>query len=673
VRQRRLLCVAAFILSCLVASAQTKSHRQLRSKGASNRQQIMLEWPIKTPPDLLDLRQEPSSATDRSHEMFFDQGAWHGYALPGASDTGTGFVGPFLSASGPGRWAGGRFATAQLADAVTGKPIRLSACDHGGTFLPGALARQACGTGIVLTETLFYATASTTLVRVTIRAPHTMAVRLSLGGTQSAHALAEGDRLVVDVPGSALQQVSGGVEEYTLTLPQVVHLHPNRAASFYLQQSYLPASNGVQLKSWAGSPQTAWQQAGARWKAYLDRSGNLRPELADRKDIQWINTKAVVTLLGNWRAPLGDLHHDGIFPSYSNPDFNAFWSWDSWKHAAALAQFAPELAKEQVRALFDYQLPNGMIPDKVSRDRKENNLRDTKPPLATWAVAAIYKQIHDQEFVAEMFDKLYRYHQWWYENRDHDHNGLAEYGSTDGTREAAAWESGMDNAVRFDDSTMVRNHEGAWSLNQESVDLNCYLYMEKVELASMAALIGRPAVAQQLQQEASKLRTQIQQVFFDKASGYFFDVRLGSQSPVRVFGPEGWIPLWTGVATEDQARSVAKVLMDPQKFNTVLSFPTLAKDDAHFAPVTGYWRGPVWIDQAVFAVEGLERYGLIQEAETMRQKLLTNASGLAGAEPFRETYNPDTGAGQNSRNFSWSAAEYFLLMRRTNWSTAFTR
>ena len=280
-------------------------------------------------------------------------------------------------------------------------------------------------------------------------------------------------------------------------------------------------------------------------------------------------------------------------------------------------------------------------------------------------MAAIYKQTHDQAFVAEMFDKLYRYHQWWYQDRDHDHNGLAEYGSTDGTREAAAWESGMDNAVRFDDATMVKNHEGAWSLNQESVDLNCYLYMEKVELASMAALIGKPAVAQQLQQEASKLRTQIQQVFFDKASGYFFDVRLGSQSPIRVFGPEGWIPLWTGVATEDQARNVAKVLMDPQKFNTTLPFPTLAKDDPHFAPVTGYWRGPVWIDQAVFAVEGLERYGLIHEAETLRQKLLTNASGLAGVEPFRETYNPDTGAGQNARNFSWSAAEYFLLMHRS--------
>lgn len=43
---------------------------------------------------------------------------------------------------------------------------------------------------------------------------------------------------------------------------------------------------------------------------------------------------------------------------------------------------------------------------------------------------------------------------------------MCEYGSTDGTLEAAAWESGMDNAIRFDDAKMlkmtVRRMHGAW-------------------------------------------------------------------------------------------------------------------------------------------------------------------------------------------------------------------
>ena len=41
---------------------------------------------------------------------------------------------------------------------------------------------------------------------------------------------------------------------------------------------------------------------------------------------------------------------------------------------------------------------------------------------------------------------------------------MCEYGSTDGTLEAAAWESGMDNAIRFDDAMMLKNDgsEDAW-------------------------------------------------------------------------------------------------------------------------------------------------------------------------------------------------------------------
>ncbi len=623
---------------------------------------LRLEWPVQQMPNLLDLHHEPEFATDRSHEMFFDQGAWHGYALPSADDTGTGFAGPFLGASAGGRWAGSRFATVALSDAQTGKAIPISACDHGGVSLPGALARQACGVEILVSETLFYASASTTLVRISLIANHATSVRVTLGGQQKEVDLPGGDKLTAQVPGFKVEPEHGDGGRYAFSLPDAIRLRADKAVTFYLQQSYFPASRGATLEPWTGSPEQAWRQAGERWKSYLNKSSKLRPELAAREDIRRINAKAVITLLGNWRAPLGDLHHAGLFPSYSFPDFNAFWSWDSWKHAAALASFAPALAKDQVRAMFDYQLPDGMIPDMISRNRAENNLRDTKPPLASWAVAEIYRQTKDRTFVAEMFDKLYRYHRWWYTARDHDQSGLTEYGSTDGTLEAAKWESGMDNAVRFDHATMLKNREGQWSFDQESVDLNCYLYQEKLELADMATLLGNKAIADQLRTEAAALQTRIQKVFFDEASGYFFDVSLAQGKPIRAFGPEGWIPLWTGAASKEQAGRVAKILGDPHKFDTVFPFPTLAKDDPRFAPATGYWRGPVWIDQAVFALQGMIRYGMTEQAITMREKLLKNSPGLAETEPFRETYDPDTGAGQNARNFSWSAAEYFLLI-----------
>ncbi|MEF9931686.1 MAG: glycoside hydrolase, partial [Bacteroidales bacterium] len=112
----------------------------------------------------------------------------------------------------------------------------------------------------------------------------------------------------------------------------------------------------------------------------------------------------------------------------------------------------------------DYQAENGMIPDFVSRFKDRNNWRDTKPPLAAWAVKNIYDATGDKEFVAEMFDKLYTYHKWWYSHRDNNGNGVCEYGSTDGSLIAACWESGMDNGVRFDDAIMLKNTpDSSWS------------------------------------------------------------------------------------------------------------------------------------------------------------------------------------------------------------------
>src|SRR5699024_5756015 len=182
--------------------------------------------------------------------------------------------------------------------------------------------------------------------------------------------------------------------------------------------------------------------------------------------------KTVLTLQNNWRSAAGNLYHAGLFPSYHSKWFQGFWAWDGWKHAVALATFNPELAKEQVLAMYDYLDPDGFIPDDIFRNNQyeENNYRDTKPPLSAWAVWEIYTADGDRSFLEEMYPKLIKQHKWWYVNRDHDQNGLCEYGSTDGTLIAAKWESGMDNAVRFDESKLLKNSEKAYSLDQESVD-----------------------------------------------------------------------------------------------------------------------------------------------------------------------------------------------------------
>jgi putative isomerase len=398
----------------------------------------------------------------------------------------------------------------------------------------------------------------------------------------------------------------------------------------------------------------------ARWQAYLEPYASLSmPE-------QILAAKCVQTLVTNWRSAAGALLHDGLFPSYAYRGFNGFWAWDSWKHAVALASLEPELAKDQIRAMYDYQDGEGMIPDCIFRDTaiEAFNRRDTKPPLSGWAIYEVYRKTGDTAFVNEMLPQLIRYHEWWYENRDPDGNGLCAYGSTDGTRVAAAWESGMDNAVRFDSAKLIKVHAHAWAFDQESVDLNAYLYAEKKYISLLAGAVGRKETEKHYREQLEPLKEQIRQRFYDPENGYFYDYNTDKHKLVKVAGPEAWIVLWAGIADEKQAAGVVRKVMDTTCFNTFLPFPTLSAANPEFDPENGYWRGPVWLDQAYFALEGMKRYGYTDEYMLMKNKLLTHAEGLMEqGVPLRENYDSRDGSGLNAEHFSWTAAHLLLIVK----------
>ena len=134
---------------------------------------------------------------------------------------------------------------------------------------------------------------------------------------------------------------------------------------------------------------------------------------------------------------------------------------------------------------------------------------------------------------------------------------MCEYGATDGTLEAAAWESGMDNAIRFDGAVMLKNegYEDAWSMDQESVDLNAYLALE-------CKLLKIPF-------DAPDYSSQVADYFFDKNINFFCDRRLKDGSFIEEPGCEAYTPLWTRIATQAQVDSMLPMLQDTAKFSTI--------------------------------------------------------------------------------------------------------
>ena len=156
------------------------------------------------------------------------------------------------------------------------------------------------------------------------------------------------------------------------------------------------------------------------------------------------------------------------------------------------------------------------------------------------------------------------------------------------------------------------------------------------------------------------LDTLVARVFYDDSTGWFYDRMLGSHRFVREMGCEGYLPLWTGIATQKQFNEACRWLSDTTKFNTYIPFPTLAADNPRYDP-NGYWRGPIWLDQTYYAIAALRRYGLTGAADNCTRHVFDRLQGLTADAPIYENYDAHTGRPLQSANFGWSAAHLLLL------------
>jgi putative isomerase len=631
---------------------------------------------LKFSENILNYHITPKEKFDKSGLMFSDQGAWFAYSFPDSISNLTGFSGPFLMTQQNGIWS-----SASLSNLVIDNNIWTS---HSSISYNSHLEQTFKSDHLELKQELVFSSGHTAIIKSTLKNNSQSDKKITYH-FKSESLFADGLKLSTDknklVINSSKTDAIGHIlfpneivlnstdSTYTSNIISI-ELKPNETKEFIISQSFI-----FKGYSWSNELKSI---ENSTFKAVLDlrkaeKNTQLRALIENRKEqfstdiYAEVLTKAHLTLQNNWRIPAGEIKHEGLFPSYHYKWFNGFWSWDSWKHSVGLSFYNTELAKKQMKLMFEFQSEDGFVADCVFRDItiEKHNYRDTKPPLSAWAVSKIYNKDKDLEFVKYMYPKLKLYHEFWYNKRDHDQDGLCEYGSTDGSLIAAKWESGMDNAIRFDNSKILKNGEDAYSIDQESVDLNAYLYAEKKYLAELATAIKKNEDAQRFTKEAAILKRKIQIQFYDVNDGWFYDTTLDGKIFIKGEGSEGWTALWAKAASHKQAETVKEKMMDPKKFFTRVPFQTMSADHEKFNPLKGYWRGPNWLDQAYFGVKSLRNYGFNEDADKATIQILKGAEGVLGkGRSIRENYHPLTGEGLNAQNFSWSAAHIIMLLQK---------
>ena len=639
-------------------------------------------------PDVINIKSTPADKKDLSSFCQFDKGSWLGYALPQNQEVGK-VVGPFSSIHS--EWISNSILNLfllndnkQIIKPTEYKNVKINS-------FPGLLKQSFEIDSVKIQMNQYFVSSQTAIIQFTFQNSGNKAEKLQIGFEGSLNEdyqfnlkknqlsfrfnKVELDHLVnIRTSAEGKFDINSDHNKYLFHLNNKLSLDKNKnvTITFAVSISSSDEENSKEqklVKQVFSNPQKYEKETIKRWNKYISDIFSSDSKWLQNPEYKTIAIKSLMTLVNNWKAPLGILKHDGLFPAYSTGYFNGFWAWDSWKHSVALVHFEPELAKNQIRTMFDFQNEAGMIVDCINTDETKNfeswnlNWLNTKPPLAVWAVWEVYKKTNDKNFLTEMYSRLVKYHEWWYKNRDHDKNGLCEYGSSLPKVYACKWESGMDDGVRFDNSKMLKNNEHANSLDQESMDLNSFLVYEKELLSKISDVISKPEETKKYLEESKTLKKKVQDLMFDKNTGYFYDINIDDKSHIVVQGSEGWIPLWTKVATKSQADAAIKNILNPDKFATYIPLPTMAKDHPKFFSKGNYWRGPVWLDQVYFGIKSLKNYGYNTEADTFTKQIFERLEGLKNNGPaIRENYNPLNGKGKFGHNFSWSAAHLLLLL-----------
>lgn len=339
----------------------------------------------------------------------------------------------------------------------------------------------------------------------------------------------------------------------------------------------------------------------------------------------------------NWMTfvnPRGFIKRPALFMSKNH--MHGIWSWDHCFNAMGLAKTNPHLAWEQYVIMFDYQNPQGALPDLLTDNHAV--LCYTKPPIHGWTLRKLMENpgMVSSEKIKEMYPKLEKETSFWMQNMDDDTDGVPQYNH--------GFDSGWDNSTVFDIGMSV-----------ESPDLSTFLIIQMDVLQQLATTLHKKAVAKQWEAQKNNL---LSLLVAHSWNGRYFDSKRSGEHQFEN-GEKcllSYFPLLLGNMLPD---SVLKPLVKSFKNSGLMTETGLATESpasAKYSP-DGYWRGPIWAPTTILMVEALEKCGEKQLAKELALKFCN----MCRKNGFAENYDALTGKNLRCQSYTWTTSVYLIL------------
>ena len=218
-------------------------------------------------------------------------------------------------------------------------------------------------------------------------------------------------------------------------------------------------------------------------------------------------------------------------------------------------------------------------------------------------------------------------------------------------------ESGFDVSFRFGPFGSATHHYAP-------VCLNSLLYKTEKDLEQISLWLGRADDAKKWNQRAEARKKSITRYLWNPQQGMFFDYDFTTSKLSTYKYATMFYPLWAGLATTDQAKTVVASLKD---FERPGGIPMSTQETG------AQWDLPYgWGNIEMIVIEGLRRYGYNTDADRISYEFLsTVAENFRHDGNIREKYNVVTrsseahvelGYEMNVVGFGWTNAAFLELL-----------
>ncbi|HKF61543.1 MAG TPA: glycogen debranching N-terminal domain-containing protein [Dongiaceae bacterium] len=241
-------------------------------------------------------------------------------------------------------------------------------------------------------------------------------------------------------------------------------------------------------------------------------------------------------------------------------------------------------------------------------------------PLFIMLAARYHERTGDIELIRRLWPHLQAALGWMRRFGDADGDGFLEY-----DRKSV---SGLINQGWKDSADSIMHADG--SLAEAPIalaEVQAYAYAAYQGAAGLAAALGRPAEAAELEELARQLKRRFETAFWLEDLGTYALALDGAKRPCRVRSSNAGHVLFGGLAAYDRAARVADGLLTSQCFSG-WGIRTLAEGEARYNPLS-YHNGSVWPHDNALIAMGLGRYRL-------RPQLLRLLGGLFDTSQFME-------------------------------------